>query len=397
MSTSPLAAPAAAERDRLTAVRRLGLVDTPAEERFDRIVRIAESLFRVPMAEINLIDEDRQFTKAAFPAVNAGKNTAREDSFCTVTITGEETLHVADATADPRFASNPLVTGAPGIRFYAGHPLSANGQRVGSLCLVDDAPRTLTETEQQMLGELASWVERELERDAEMTYAAHVQTRLLPRTPPTLDDYEVAGACVTAREVGGDFYDWHTEGDRLHVVLVDVMGKGVGPGLLAAGFRAALRASVSDAGLADGFNRAAASVEDDFTETGSFATAFAAEVVTSTGGVSYVDAGHNLGLVVRADGTCRRLPSAHLPLGIVAGYQWEPVVAHLQPGETLLVVSDGILDHFASTEDAVAHVAGTVATSPTSCAALERITAFAGLSSPAGQDDLTVVAVRRHR
>ncbi len=74
---SPHRSPVTEERDRLAAVRRLRLVDTVPEERFDRIVRIAETLFGVPMAEINLIEEDRQFTKAAFPAANAGKNTAR--------------------------------------------------------------------------------------------------------------------------------------------------------------------------------------------------------------------------------------------------------------------------------------------------------------------------------
>ncbi|GAA0973146.1 Phosphoserine phosphatase RsbU [Nocardioides aquaticus] len=385
------------ERDRLAALRRLRLVDTPAEERFDRIVRIAETLFGVPMAEINLIDEDRQYTKSAFPAANAGKNTPRGDSFCTVTVADDRTLHVPDATADPRFAQNPLVTGGPGIRFYAGHPLSANGQRVGSLCLVDDEPRTLTGPEQQMLADLATWVERELERDSEMAYAADVQARLLPRTVPTLDDYEVAGTCVTAREVGGDFYGWHAEDDRLDVVLVDVMGKGVGPGLLAAGLRAALRATASGAGPARGFNLAAALVEDDFAENGSFATAFAAQVDLPTGAVSFVDAGHSLGLVVQADGACRRLPSTCLPLGVLPGYEWVAAATSVAPGETLVVVSDGILDHFATTAEAVSHVAALVSAAPTARAALEEITAAAARSDATGQDDLTVVAVRRLR
>ncbi|VXC49296.1 conserved hypothetical protein [Nocardioides sp. AX2bis] len=360
-------------------------------------MRIAETLFGVPMAEINLIDEDRQFTKAAFPAANAGKVTPRGDSFCTVTIADEATLHVPDATVDPRFADNPLVTGGPGIRFYAGHPLSANGQRVGSLCLVDDAPRTLTAPEQQMLADLATWVERELERDSEMAYAADVQARLLPRSVPTLDDYEVAGTCVTAREVGGDFYGWRAEGDLLDVVLVDVMGKGVGPGLLAAGLRAALRACLSGAGPAHDFNLAAALVEDDFAENGSFATAFAAQVDLPTGAVSYVDAGHSLGLVVAADGACRRLPSTCLPVGVLPGYQWVAAEARVEPGETLVVVSDGILDHFPTTAEAVAHVAAAVSAASTTQAALEEITAAAARSDTAGLDDLTVVAVRRLR
>jgi hypothetical protein len=385
---------AAAEAARLDAVHNLRLVDTAPEERFDKVVRMAQALFDVSMVEINLIDQDRQYTKAAHPSSNAGKNTPRDISFCNLTVTEDRTLLVPDATGDPRFSRNPLVTGDPHIRFYAGHPLTSQGQRVGSLCLVDDEPRTLTGTQQLMLADLASWVEHELERNAEMAYAAEVQRRLLPKSIPTIDGYDIAGTCVAARDIGGDFYDWHQADDRLHLVLVDVMGKGVGPALIAAGLRSTLRATFTGAGLANDFNRAAAAAEEDLTDASSFATVFCAQVTPSTGNVTYLDAGHGLGLIVAADGSYRRLPSDALPLGVVAGDQWATRDTQLNTGETLLAVSDGILDVFDTQSQALERVAGAVASSCTARQAVEAVTDLAEDSSHA-QDDLTVVALRR--
>ena len=385
---------AAAEATRLAAVHNLRLVDTAPEERFDKVVRMAQALFDVSMVEINLIDHDRQYTKAAHPSANAGKNTPRDVSFCTVTITEDRTLVVPDATGDPRFSRNPLVTGEPHIRFYAGHPLTTQGQRVGSLCLVDDEPRTLTATQQQMLADLASWVERELERDAEMGYAAEVHRRLLPKSIPTIDGYDIAGTSVAARDVGGDFYGWHHVDDRLHLILVDVMGKGVGPALIAAGLRSTLRATFTGAGLANDFNRAAAAAEEDLTDASSFATVFCAQLAPATGDVTYLDAGHGLGLIVAADGSYRRLPSDALPLGIVAGDQWATHDTQLNAGETLLAVSDGILDVFDTQSQAFARIAGAVANSPTAQQAVDAVTGLAQ-DSPHAHDDLTVVALRR--
>lgn len=387
-------AEAEAEATRLAAVHNLRLVDTAPEERFDKVVRMAQALFDVSMVEINLIDRDRQYTKAAHPSANGGKNTPREVSFCTVTVTEDRTLVVPDATGDPRFSRNPLVTGDPHIRFYAGHPLTNHGQRVGSLCLVDDEPRTLTDTQQRLLADLASWVERELDRDAEMGYASEVHRRLLPKSIPTIDGYDIAGTCVAARDIGGDFYGWHHLDDRFHLVLVDVMGKGVGPALIAAGLRSTLRATFTGTGLAHDFNRAAAASEEDLTDVSSFATAFCAQLTPSTGDVTYLDAGHGLGLIIAADGSYRRLVSDALPLGIVVGDQWGTHDTQLNAGETLLAVSDGILDVFDTQSQAFARIAGAVADSPTARRAVDAVTDLAR-DNPNAHDDLTVVALRR--
>ncbi|AKJ01624.1 PAS domain S-box-containing protein [Archangium gephyra] len=149
------------EPRRLQALRRLGLLDTPAEERFDRIVRMAARTFRVPITLVSLVDGSRQWFKARV-GLDAS-STARSISFCGHAILTPDTFVVRDALEDQRFADNPLVTGEPHVRFYAGHPLHApDGSPVGTLCLIDRRARDFSAEERQQLEDLASWVELEL-------------------------------------------------------------------------------------------------------------------------------------------------------------------------------------------------------------------------------------------
>jgi len=120
------------ESERLAALRALNLLDTPAEPRFDRLARIAQRHFGVDIALVSLIDTERQWFKSR-QGLDVCE-THRDVSFCGHAILKEEVLCIPDALEDPRFADNPLVTGAPHIRFYAGAPVHApNGQRIGTL------------------------------------------------------------------------------------------------------------------------------------------------------------------------------------------------------------------------------------------------------------------------
>jgi len=148
------------EPQRLETLRGLGILDTPAEERFDRITRMAKRLFNVPIALVSLVDENRQWFKSCMgvPVCETG----RDISFCGHAILGDITFYIEDTTQDERFADNPLVTGAPFIRFYAGYPLSApNGEKIGTLCIIDTVPRTLGEEDFLALKDLAVMVEQE--------------------------------------------------------------------------------------------------------------------------------------------------------------------------------------------------------------------------------------------
>ncbi|MCB1806613.1 MAG: EAL domain-containing protein [Candidatus Competibacteraceae bacterium] len=153
------------ESQRLEELYALHLLDTQAEERFDRYTQMAADAFAVPVALISLIDRHRQWFKSSHGLKIA--ETPRDISFCAHTLIEKEILTVADTALDPRFAHNPLVTGEPHIRFYAGAVLRGpTGQPVGTLCLIDYRPRELTTWERRLLVTLASLIEQEL-RDVE--------------------------------------------------------------------------------------------------------------------------------------------------------------------------------------------------------------------------------------
>ena len=146
---------------RLETLRSLNILDTDSEERFDRLTRLATRLFDVPIALVSLVDENRQWFKSRSGL--EALETPRDISFCGHSILGDDVFVVEDTLQDVRFADNPLVAGPPDIRFYAGCPLkSVEGYKLGTLCLIDTKPRTLTEDDFASLRDLAGMAEQEL-------------------------------------------------------------------------------------------------------------------------------------------------------------------------------------------------------------------------------------------
>src|SRR5206468_7148574 len=130
-----------------------GVLDTPAEERFDRFTRIAAAAFGVPIALVSLIDAERQWFKSRVGLDLC--ETARSLAFCSHAIALDDMLVVEDTHLDERFADHGLVTNAPFIRFYAGQPVySLDGQALGTLCVIDTHPRQFGEAQQRMLRDL---------------------------------------------------------------------------------------------------------------------------------------------------------------------------------------------------------------------------------------------------
>ncbi|MES2316491.1 MAG: PAS domain S-box protein [Pseudomonadota bacterium] len=149
------------EIERIAALCRLQVLDTPPDERFDRITRTAQSLFHVPIALVTLVDTGRQWFKSR--AGLAVAETPRDVSFCGHAILDEAPFVVPDAHADPRFFDNPLVTGEPRVCFYAGIPIhDVAGWRVGTLCLIDHQARAFGAHDIAVLRDLAQWAETEL-------------------------------------------------------------------------------------------------------------------------------------------------------------------------------------------------------------------------------------------
>ena len=178
MPISPTA-PAATEREaaRLAALGRYHVLDTEAEPPFDDIVRIAAQICGVPMALISLVDERRQWFKAAFGL--GVSETPREIAFCAHAIQQQDVMLVEDAARDPRFADNPLVTGDPNLRFYAGAPLyTPDGYAIGTLCVLDSAPRVLSENQREALQALGRQVMSQLELRQALAARRRAETEL---------------------------------------------------------------------------------------------------------------------------------------------------------------------------------------------------------------------------
>lgn len=149
------------ESIRLASLRALGLLDTPLEERFERVTRLAKVIFAVPATAITLVDKDRLWFKSRQGL--AMTEMAREHAFCTQTVAQASFLVVEDASKDPRFCDNPMVVDTPNVRFYAGVPLFApDGYCVGAFCIIDCKPRTLSRQEKETLLDLAAIVRQEL-------------------------------------------------------------------------------------------------------------------------------------------------------------------------------------------------------------------------------------------
>lgn len=246
MTTDTAGIPGDLEDERVRDLERLEVLDTPREDRFEQITRMARHVFGVPMASVALLDRDRLWFKSlqGLDLVQV----PREESICKTTIVrtyrqpDDPTLIVEDAAADPRFAGLPGVGGDDGVRFYAGYPLyGPAGHPVGTFCIYDTEPRTLDPDQLAAFAELAEWAQRELQRADELDRAAAMQSQLLPLPLSDLPGYEVQAVCVPAFVVGGDFYDHYPLRGGLVVTVADVMGKGLGAAILSSAVRSTFR------------------------------------------------------------------------------------------------------------------------------------------------------------
>ncbi len=149
------------EQSRLASLESTGLLDSAAEERFDRYTRLVRKLFDVPIALVSLVDRDRQWFKSKQGL--KVPETPRDISFCGHAILKDEVFVIEDASRDVRFDDNPLVTERPSIRFYAGAPISTpDGQRIGTLCIIDTEPRDIVGVDIESLRDIAAMVSNEL-------------------------------------------------------------------------------------------------------------------------------------------------------------------------------------------------------------------------------------------
>jgi len=365
------------EAERLADVRALHILDTPREERFDRIIALARTIFRAPIAYISLVDSDRQWLKARC-GLDADQ-TDREISFCAHTILQDDPLIIPDAVADPRFQNNPMVTGEPYIRFYAGHPVKGpSGANVGTLCIADREPRDPDALPLDALPGLAQLVEHEFA----MVDVIHAQRELLDTKSRLLSaqdrlrkELEDAAAYVksllprplregpvradwifeASSELGGDIFGYHNLQDgRLAVYIIDVMGHGVGAALLASAAQTALARQALPGVRFDDPGDVMRGLARTFPmehNGGRFFTAWYGVIDPASGEVHYAAAGHPPAIIMNGDARERRLDVTGPPVGVDPDAPAACAKATLAPGSALYLFSDGAYEVPASGGD----------------------------------------------
>jgi len=419
------------ETERLAALYALNLLDSGPEERFNRVTEIASALFDVPIAYISLVDENRQWYKACF-GMPTGE-TSREVSFCGYAILSDDPLIITDARDDERFHDNPLVTGEPHIRFYAGLPLKCpEGFNVGTLCLVDQSARNLDADSEQLLRQLGKILEREIAsstiaqlhseiselRTMEQDYlkaiqdtmaiGRRIQTNFLPKDPPEVDGWSLAAVFKPAMEVAGDFYDFiEIEKGKIAIAIGDISGKGVGAAIFMSTVRTLLRSAVERSAAEDRDEMEAVSQVNDYIATHHragghmFASLFFCVINKETGGGLYINAGHCPPIVQRKDGAIDRLNPTGPAVGLMKGCSFKVEAIRLEPGDQLIGFTDGLdecrndSDEMFGDDKVVEIIAGSQQSGDSLagaiCSTFEEFTEGAPV-----HDDLTLIVVSRH-
>ena len=403
-----------AEAGRMAAVARYEILDTPPDGTFDRIAELAARLLGVPIAIVSVVDTDRIWFKA-----HHGLDVSqidREPGLCASAIMSYEPWVITDAATDPRALANPLVAGEFGLRFYAGAPLTTpDGWNLGTLCVIDKEPREITVDETTTLQALAQLVidELELRRRARQAVATAeerlqameglaqaLQASLLPPSLPTIAGLDVQARYEPANRhvVGGDFYDvFPMHESTWCFVIGDVMGKGPQAAARTSraryGIRAAATYEHTPAGVLRAVNHALLADTDGGPDTPFVTALFARARPTDGGGaeVSFASAGHPLPTVLRADGSVETTGSPGMPLGMFDDMTVADSTLQLNPGDLLVMVTDGVHDSGAPP----LHQEGVEALLRTSAGrgVDEVVTRLHALATAAQRDDVAILAV----
>lgn len=366
------------EEERLAALQRFGILDAPREEEFEDVTRLVARLCDAPIAVITLVDRERQWFVAE---VGLGvRETPRDVSICSHAILQPGLFIVPDTLLDERFVNNPLVTGEPHLRFYAGALLKTReGQALGTLCVLDYRPRELTETQKEALQVLAEQVMKQIElrwllREQANVLAEKEQARAMLASAYThekqiaetlqrsllrnIPNHQFLGleveplyeAAWDEADVGGDFYDAFALSEtQVALVIGDVAGKGLAAAARTAEVKYALRAFVQEhpspartlARLNDflcGFHDYGAE------DSPRFVVIILALVDTQTGEVTCSLAGAEPPFVLRRGGSADIQPGTGLPLGIEAAAEYETLSWRMEPGDTLILATDGLTE-----------------------------------------------------
>ncbi|AFY73774.1 serine phosphatase RsbU, regulator of sigma subunit [Synechococcus sp. PCC 7502] len=372
------------EQARLAALYQYQILDTVAEVLFDDFTHLASQICGMPIALISLIDHDRQWFKSKLGLESS--ETPRDQAFCAHAILNpDQPLIVEDATADVRFADNPLVTGDTNIRFYGGFPLvTPDDFAIGTLCVIDQKPRTLMPEQEAALKMLSRQVISQLElrlklqeieertkdleqangiinclneklaaenirMGAELSVAQKIQMMILPKVGELelIPELDVAAYMEPAAEVGGDYYDVIYHDGRVKIAIGDVTGHGLSSGIIMLMAQTAVRTLIG-AGETNPvkFLGAVNQTLYDNAHRMDSCKNMTLTILEYANQTLRVSGQHEEIIIVRRDGSLERLDTMDLgfPLGLeldIDAFIGEAVI-DLQPDDLVLLYTDGI-------------------------------------------------------
>ncbi len=318
---------------------------TDLDMRIGRLPQLIKRIFKVENVYIRLINDEGRWIRTAEDKIVIEERNGENP--CDFTLVAEGTVAISDLDTDPRVISGLIKNDVPELKSYVGHSLETpSGSRVGVLCAWGTSARTFSAEELEMFEDITFWLQRHITSTFELDRASEVQRGLLPKDNLYLPGYEIAGFCQPHFSVGGDFYDWIETSNGAAFTIADVMGKGIGSAIIAASVRATIRATSGNRQADLVLKKVAEVLEPDLQSAGAFVTLLYGQLDISANKVSYIDAGHGLSLHVRKDGRVSKLTTSNYPIGTGPVEKWELLEIDMEPGDTLIMLSDGFLDIF---------------------------------------------------
>lgn len=409
--------------DLLGLISKVGIALLSSSGLDDTLNQVASLVFEAVPAErcvVMLRDEESEGGMKIAAARMRGKEEQLDEVRISRTVMDEvlrngKSVLTSDAQHDPRYASQTM--SLLGIRSVLAVPLSVGDNEVFGLVYADSPTYEATFSEEHLniLTTLASvaairvenarLTEARFERERmerELELATEIQQRFQPSAPPVMEGYEFQGISFSCYEIGGDYYDFiEREDGKMLIALGDVSGKGTAAALLMSSLHAAVHAQVSAKNTLTETVKSVNQYLAHNTPANRFVTLFIAELDPATGEIHYINAGHNPPIIGRRDGTVAQLDSGGFPLGILPMAEYELGTLSLEPGEALVIYSDGVSEaaNLSGEEFGLGRLSEVVSKNLNRSASGLRDRVESALSAftqnaPAG-DDITLVIVKR--
>jgi phosphoserine phosphatase RsbU/P len=409
--------------DLLGLISKVGVALLSSSGLDETLNNVASLVFEAVPAErvVIMLRDDSGDEMQIKVARNRGSETPIDEvrisrAIMTEVIEKGKSVLTSDAQQDPRFASQTLVL--QGIRSVLAVPLSVDERHVFGIIYADSPTHQVMFSSEHLdilttlasvasiRVENASLLEERINRERmerELELATEIQQRFQPSGPPVIEGYEFQGISFSCYEIGGDYYDFIPRHDgTMLVALGDVSGKGTAAALLMSSLHAAIHGQVAAQTPLD---RTVTSINEylaENTPANRFVTLFIGELEPETGYLKFINAGHNPPIIGRADGTIEQLSSGGLPLGIMPFAEYEIGHAQIDPGDVLVVYSDGVTEANNINEDefGIERLQNVIKTHVSQSASRIRdrveaaLSDFTGTAAP--NDDITLVIVKKN-